>query len=341
MLPNFQVTPEGRKCIISFVHSGVEFILHASVPAEQAQFVAPKMVQEAIAGEAKRAIRISDLLGLLEEALDAGELAGQAKTYLTYSQQLNVVLSFVGIGDDESINVLNSLKDGYSIPERYERSGGSPHVLRLARAMFSKRAIRIYERAGIPPSTFSHFVAFTPKQVALEPFSTSTEEVDRIIERCNALPEENPEFYKIYLLAMGCGLRSSEILRAKFSDLRELSGNHYVFLEQTKSKTKQKTGIPKRVYHLLKSYEGDDSNEFIVQGANRPKLVQREFVEFLREEVGIEDRKPVHRLRKILGARMATTHGIFAASKTLRHSSVTTTEKYYADLIEHKNDMEV
>ena len=298
MLPNFQVTPEGRKCIISFVHSGVEFILHASVPAEQAQFVAPKMVQEAIAGEAKRAIRISDLLGLLEEALDAGELAGQAKTYLTYSQQLNVVLSFVGIGDDESINVLNSLKDGYSIPERYERSGGSPHVLRLARAMFSKRAIRIYERAGIPPSTFSHFVAFTPK-------------------------------------------RSSEILRAKFSDLRELSGNHFVFLEQTKSKTKQKTGIPKRVYHLLKSYEGDDSNEFIVQGANRPKLVQREFVEFLREEVGIEDRKPVHRLRKILGARMATTHGIFAASKTLRHSSVTTTEKYYADLIEHKNDMEV
>jgi integrase len=41
--------------------------------------------------------------------------------------------------------------------------------------------------------------------------------------------------------------------------------------------------------------------------------------------------KPIHELRKELGALMAQQHGIYAASRALRHSNVATTAAHYAD----------
>jgi hypothetical protein len=41
--------------------------------------------------------------------------------------------------------------------------------------------------------------------------------------------------------------------------------------------------------------------------------------------------KPIHELRKELGALITHEHGIYAASRALRHSSVATTAAYYAD----------
>jgi hypothetical protein len=43
--------------------------------------------------------------------------------------------------------------------------------------------------------------------------------------------------------------------------------------------------------------------------------------------------KPLHELRKEIGALVATQHGIYAASRFLRHSDITTTARHYA---EHK-----
>ena len=46
---------------------------------------------------------------------------------------------------------------------------------------------------------------------------------------------------------------------------------------------------------------------------------------------GIRANKPLHELRKEVGAIIATEHGIFAASRFLRHSDITTTAQHYAD----------
>ena len=48
---------------------------------------------------------------------------------------------------------------------------------------------------------------------------------------------------------------------------------------------------------------------------------------------GISARKPLHELRKELGAALITAeHGIYAASRVLRHSNVATTAAHYTDL---------
>ena len=46
---------------------------------------------------------------------------------------------------------------------------------------------------------------------------------------------------------------------------------------------------------------------------------------------GIRANKPLHELRKEVGAVIATEQGIYAASKFLRHSDITTTARHYAD----------
>jgi hypothetical protein len=39
----------------------------------------------------------------------------------------------------------------------------------------------------------------------------------------------------------------------------------------------------------------------------------------------------LHELRKELGALIVTEHGIYAASRSLRHSYITTTAQHYSD----------
>ena len=47
---------------------------------------------------------------------------------------------------------------------------------------------------------------------------------------------------------------------------------------------------------------------------------------------GVTARKPLHELRKELGALVTAEHGIYAASRVLRHSNVATTAAHYTDL---------
>src|SRR5205814_8092464 len=51
--------------------------------------------------------------------------------------------------------------------------------------------------------------------------------------------------------------------------------------------------------------------------------------EWLRSK-GVKADKPLHEMRKEIGALIATEHGIFAASRFLRHSDITTTARHYA-----------
>ena len=46
---------------------------------------------------------------------------------------------------------------------------------------------------------------------------------------------------------------------------------------------------------------------------------------------GVTARKPLHEMRKELGALITQEHGIYAASRTLRHSNVATTAGHYAE----------
>jgi integrase len=248
-----------------------------------------------------------------------------------------------GISLDEPISILAKTDElGRTLPERWETLYNLPHKLRQVRSIFGRKNLVLFKREGWDTSVFGNFSSFIPETTVSQPFSTSDIEVDHIINFFNAAKEEHPTFYKIYLLAFGCGLRKSEIYQVKHEDFTTFNGQHFLLLPFATKRTKLKNlnGVTEKVpvsQQVFEFFTSQFSQGKIVEGGER---LHKRFIKFLKTEVGINENKACHRLRKILGARLATEHGIYHAAKQLRNS-VQVAERYYSDLTAHKNELTV
>jgi len=99
---------------------------------------------------------------------------------------------------------------------------------------------------------------------------------------------------------------------------------------------------------ILKRFREEDPNsEFVLRGpgprrdsvhpAYRCQKTFRYLIKWLKAyetpegELPFEGvQKPLHEIRKEIGAILATNHGIFAAQRFLRHAEISTTERFYA-----------
>jgi hypothetical protein len=92
---------------------------------------------------------------------------------------------------------------------------------------------------------------------------------------------------------------------------------------------------------LLRAWKANASGPFVIESARVPRHCASRtnyrctkhfdaLYQWLREH-GVTARKPLHELRKELGALLATEHGIFAAQSVLRHAQISTTAAFYAD----------
>jgi integrase len=253
------------------------------------------------------------------------------------------ILEWAGIDTEGNIDRFALVKGGKSFIRRYEDEVGDLNKLRKASSVISKNFLYYLEyEKGIPVSCFSHMMAYSPKQPVVKPFRVSEEKVQSIYEKGKALRETHPEYFKIFLLASSGGLRRSEILRLTWGDIYSINGRHFIVLKQTKANKEQQVNIPESTYGaLMEMKNGHRDSQPVIESTNSEKLIDREFIPFLREHMGIDSDKPLHYLRKCLGAMLASKHGIYVASKTLRHASVSTTEKFYADLVAPANDIEI
>lgn len=230
--------------------------------------------------------------------------------------------------------------NGMPICEDYlVRNGKAGHNnMRQARSLLSKQWIRYYQQIGIDTSCFSNWVAMSVESIQVKQFDASRNEEDLIELRCEPLKQTDTQLYLAYALAYGLGLRSSEILRAKFSDLVEdYDGNKLIRI----SKPKSIHGATDDDYQMrvcdpwwwneVLSYR-TSLNEFIITA--QEDRITREFPAFLREECGITDKRPVHRLRKYAGHRIMRLNGnnAFIAQRALGHSSVEMTAKVYVGM---------
>ena len=241
------------------------------------------------------------------------------------------VLERYGINPDEDdIRFFARKYRGQPIPEHYAQFHSSNDV-RLARSVFSKGWIRFYkEREGIDTSWFNNWIALSLNPVKVKPFEPEQSEENRIKEKCRALKDSDPELYKAYALAYGLGLRSSEIQRAKFGDLRDNYGNKEIIIHNPKSgRAKDIRPCDPGWWDEIMSYKTSDDDLIVQVQEDR---ITREFPKFLQTECGVDDSRPVHRLRKYAGHRimMLNSHNIFLAQKALGHSSPDITAKIYA-----------
>jgi integrase len=222
--------------------------------------------------------------------------------------------------------------------------------VRCARSLFTKEIIKRLKGVKLPDKLpfdeVELFESGTTKYV-------SKVDVQALIAAAKyELKPNKPEVYKVFLLGLFAGMRRAEIDLAEWAmvDWRK----KVIRLEETDwlhLKTHDSAGeitIDAEVVAELRELMPTGKSRFIINSDRQPRNdsarpyyrcdgVFDQLNEWLRSK-GVTANKPLHELRKEIGALIATEHGIYAASRFLRHSDITTTARHYA---EHKTRISV
>lgn len=154
-----------------------------------------------------------------------------------------------------------------------------------------------------------------------------------------------PEAFKALVLALCCGLRRNEIDKLTW---RQVDLNKGVIRIETTRYFSAKSedslaevDLDPEIVALMRGWKAKGEGEFVIHSGNkaltgksyvhyRTGRVMQALADWLRAQ-GMEERKYLHTLRKEFGSLVAQEHGIYAASRALRHSDIQVTAKHYLD----------
>lgn len=251
---------------------------------------------------------------------------------------------------------------------RLKKAGNSParlsstkrtinSYLRCCRSLFSRELVSKLKDVSTPaPIPFSD-VSLIENPGSMRYVSKINPET-LIVAAENELKARDPEAYKVFLLAVAGGMRKGEIDLLEWNML-DFERN-LVLLHETEwlhLKTSDSAGeitLDPEVMAELRDVKKGSKSRFVISSevvrkygkrvrttTRRPRADSARpyyrcapvfdlLNQWLRGK-GVTANKPLHELRKELGAQIATQHGIYAASRFLRHSDITTTARHYAD----------
>jgi len=215
--------------------------------------------------------------------------------------------------------------------------------VRCARSLFGAKLTKLLKGIELPePLPFAGVELFETGSMKY----VSRVNVQTLIAAARSeLKEAEPEVYKAFLLGLFAGMRKGEIDLAEWRMVDWQ--NNVIRLEETDwlhLKTKDSAGeitVDAEVIAELREMMPRSQGQFVLAAERPPRndsprpyyRCERIFDrlnEWLRSK-GVSANKPLHELRKEIGALVATQHGIYAASRFLRHSDITTTARHYAD----------
>jgi len=218
-------------------------------------------------------------------------------------------------------------------------------LIRNAKALFGKKVLPFVEQKLTLPRPLPFDGVGMEKGPSLR--YVSKVDAYAILARAKEdLAAAEPESFKVLILALWCGLRRSEI-------------DHLLW--RTFDFSRNKLHIENTEYHQLKSEDSAGEIDldadtaalfkgfrarapksiFVIESPNAPRsdrnyrhyrcnAVFERVNEWLREQ-GVDTAKPLHTMRKEIGSIIASEHGIFEASRYLRHSDIRITSAIYAD----------
>jgi integrase len=222
---------------------------------------------------------------------------------------------------------------------RAENSAAS--LIRCARALFSEKAREFAAKELILPDPLPFEGVKLPKKGN----TTYQSRIDAGTLITNARAELTGEPFKIFTLGLLCGLRKREIDLLIWNQVDFDKG--VIRIERTEyfqPKSEDSAGevdLDPETIALLRGWKATATGTFVIE-SNRPPRHEASRTNYrctphfdslyiwLKKQ-GITARKPLHELRKELGAILASTQGIFAAQSALRHAQISTTASYYTD----------
>ena len=214
-------------------------------------------------------------------------------------------------------------------------------LVRQARSLFSPRLVKYLDPKLVPAELPFHGVEFfsresTRYQSKLDPAE---------LMQC-AVRELAAEPLKVFLLALGAGLRRCEIDRLLWRQVDVARGAIRVEVTEAGAlKTEDSAGavqIDEELSALLRGFRARAKSEYVIEAGKgetasvpwgrryRCRAVFAQLNDWLRSQ-GVTARRAIHELRKEAGSIVATQSGIHAASRFLRHADIAITAAHYAD----------
>ncbi|MEO5716245.1 MAG: hypothetical protein ABIT37_22385 [Luteolibacter sp.] len=218
-------------------------------------------------------------------------------------------------------------------------------LIRNAKALFGKKLLPFVEQSITLPRPLPFDGVTLEKEPSLryiskiDPFAILTKAKEELVAT-------EPEVFKVMVLALVCGLRRAEIdnlLWVAFdfggSSLRVESSEYH---ELKSEDSAGKLDLDADTLALFRGYRGKKPKSvFVVEsplahvskakaGRYRCNPVFKKVLAWLRTN-GVDGHKPLHTLRKEIGSIIASEHGIFEASRYLRHADIHITSAFYAD----------
>ncbi len=159
----------------------------------------------------------------------------------------------------------------------------------------------------------------------------------------NELRDQHPESYKALLLGLMAGLRRAEIDMLEWNAIDWANSRIWITVtEHFKPKTEDSEDFVEVDAELLDELRGfmkGSESPFVLNSHLPPRAgldrqyyrcqaVFKHLTAWLRGK-GVRTHKPIHTLRKEFGSQVNQSHGIYAASRALRHSDITTSTRHY------------
>jgi integrase len=217
--------------------------------------------------------------------------------------------------------------------------------VRNARALFSRKILkRLKAKDIVLPSPLA-FEGFEFEEQGNTKYDSKIDATALLQNARSELAETDAEEWKVILLALGAGLRRSEIDGLCWSQLDAVRGeirivNHEYFQAKTDGSEGKIFVDPGLMAELGRfQIEPDttpvvDGNIPFRQSSGRQYYRCQETFErvtsWLRNH-GVTGDKPLHTLRKEFGSIICAAADIHTASRQLRHSNLATTAAFYAD----------
>ena len=218
----------------------------------------------------------------------------------------------------------------------------SNSILRQAKALFSQVILDTISRVKIPsPLPFEKCKFYPAEDMS---YRSRIDSGALVRAAQTELSERDPEVYKVFLLALGGGLRRSEIdtLTYEQVDFANSMLRMHVTPEGRRKSKQSEANVPldEMLIDELKKWQQTAKDKFVLDGPGieEPKKWGRNYrcdetfkrtIAWLRTH-GVDTLKPIHTLRKEAGSLVATEGGIQAAKQFLRHKSIEVTSAYYA-----------
>jgi len=243
--------------------------------------------------------------------------------------------------------VRSYLRCARSLFSRKEDKQGEPGVLTLIEKSSKLQLPKVlpFDDVGLPKAGSQRYKSEINAQAV-------------IAAAKNELKAADPEAYKIFLLGLFAGLRKSEIDLLEWRKV-DFAANK-IRVEETEwlhlkpGASDDDVPIDPEMCAELRSFESTSTSPFVVSsvvtwsnGTKKMTLTRQPRNDSLRAHYrcepvfkrlyswlrskGIKANKPLHELRKEVGAIIVTQDDIYAASRFLRHTDITTTARHYAD----------